>query len=143
MHLAVPSLKFQEPMEELRHRFRAVTATFAGAARLPDKTPPRWLMVKADGRNLTFVGHVAGHAEHLVPVGAQSFRCRVERLFVVGDEDDGGAGLGERLRCREPHAGAGAGDKSDLAVEVVGGIHQRSPIGGQVRVKTGNALDSP
>ena len=52
--------------------------------------------------------------------------------FVVGGEDDGGAGFGEGLGGGEAHAGAGAGDEGDLAGEVVGGVHAwRGPSVGQ------------
>ncbi len=48
-------LKFQEPMDHLRLRFRAVTATYDAPARTPEKVSPRWLSVAAQGHTLTFI----------------------------------------------------------------------------------------
>ena len=47
----------------------------------------------------------------------------VQRCLVDVGQDDGGAGLGERARGGQAHAGAGAGDQGDLAGEVVGRVH--------------------
>jgi ABC-2 type transport system ATP-binding protein len=46
---------FDEPMEDLRARFRAVRVSFEQPARLPAPLPPDWLRVSANGNTLEFV----------------------------------------------------------------------------------------
>ncbi len=73
--------------------------------------------------DLLLVGHVAYDAERLTARGGQLGRRGPEGLLVAVGKHDGGPGLGERLRCGEPHAGAGAGDDGNAVVEVVGRVH--------------------
>ena len=56
------------------------------------------------------------------PAAVSSSVAARERLLVDVGEHDRGAGLGERARGGESHAGAGAGDQRDLAAEVVGRV---------------------
>lgn len=46
---------FDEPMEDLRARFRAVRITFEQPTRLPAALPPDWLRVSTNGNVLEFV----------------------------------------------------------------------------------------
>lgn len=48
-------LLFDEPMDELRARFRSVHITFENSAQLPSHTPDAWLGLRADGNTLEFV----------------------------------------------------------------------------------------
>jgi len=48
-------LLFQNSMEELNSRFRAVRVTFEGAAARPASPPPSWLDIRDSGSVLTFV----------------------------------------------------------------------------------------
>jgi hypothetical protein len=54
--------------------------------------------------DLLLVGHVADDVERLTARGGQLGRRGPEGLFVAVGKHDGGPGLGERLRCGEPHA---------------------------------------
>ena len=62
-------------------------------------------------------------AERLTARGGQLGRRGPEGPLVAVGKHDGGPGLGERLCCGEPHAGAGAGDDGNAVVEVVGRVH--------------------
>ena len=73
--------------------------------------------------DLLLVGDVADDAERLTARGGQLGRRGPGGLLVAVGKHDGGPGLGERLRCGEPHAGAGAGDDGNAVVEVVGRVH--------------------
>lgn len=46
---------FDEPMDELRARFRAVRITFETPARLPSALPDHWLQTRTDGSVLEFI----------------------------------------------------------------------------------------
>ncbi len=48
-------LVFDEPMDDLRARFRAVRVAFEGAARLPRELSPDWLQLSLDGNVLEFI----------------------------------------------------------------------------------------
>jgi ABC-2 type transport system ATP-binding protein len=48
-------LLFDEPMEELRKRFRAVRIAFDQAAHLPEEPSPDWFQLSADGNTLEFI----------------------------------------------------------------------------------------
>ena len=48
-------LLFDEPMDELRNRFRAVRIVFDGPARLPNKLSPDWLQLSIEGNVLAFI----------------------------------------------------------------------------------------
>jgi hypothetical protein len=67
--------------------------------------------------DLLLVGHVAHDAQRLVAGAGQLLRRGPEGLLVAVGEHDGGPGLGERPRCGQPHAGAGAGDDGDAPPE--------------------------
>lgn len=48
-------LLFDEPMDDLRNRFRAVRIVFDGTVQLPDRLPPDWLQLSATGNVLEFI----------------------------------------------------------------------------------------
>lgn len=75
------------------------------------------------GRDLRLVRHVAGDADRPVTGRGQLPGRGAQRVLVDIDENDRGARLGECLRGRESDAGAGAGDKGDLALKIINRIH--------------------
>jgi hypothetical protein len=75
------------------------------------------------GRDLRLVRHVTGHADRLVPGRRKPLGRGAQLALVNIDENDGGAGLGECLRGREPDAGASTGDKGDLILKIINRIH--------------------
>jgi ABC-2 type transport system ATP-binding protein len=48
-------LLFDEPMEQLHNRFRAVRIVFDHAAKMPEEPTPGWLQLAADGNTLEFI----------------------------------------------------------------------------------------
>jgi hypothetical protein len=48
-------LLFDEPMEQLHKRFRAVRIVFDHAAQVPQVPPPDWFQVAADGNTLEYI----------------------------------------------------------------------------------------
>src|SRR4051794_13268953 len=79
--------------------------------------------------DLILVGDVARDAERAVTEVGQLVGGRAQRLLVDIGEHDRGARCGESAGSVKPHpgAGAGAGDKGDLAGEVVGRVHADRP----------------
>ena len=75
------------------------------------------------GRDLRLVRHVAGDADRPVTGRGQLPGRGAQRVLVDIDENDRGARLGECLRGRESDAGAGAGDKGNLALKIINRIH--------------------
>ena len=67
-------------------------------------------------------------AERLVARAGQFAVAGLEGVFVDVSEDHGGAGLGEGLGGGQAHAGAAAGDQSDLAGEVIARVHTLCPF---------------
>lgn len=73
--------------------------------------------------DLRLVRYVAGDADRPVAGRGQLPGRGAQRVLVDIDENDGGARLGECLRGRESNAGAGTGDKGDLALKIINRIH--------------------
>ena len=75
------------------------------------------------GRDLRLVRHVACDTDRPVTGRGQLLSRDAQRVLVDIDEDDRGARLGECPGGRESDAGAGAGDKGDLALKIINRFH--------------------
>jgi ABC-2 type transport system ATP-binding protein len=69
-------LLFDEPMDDLRSRFRSVHVTFENPARVPFAPPNEWLDVRADGNVLEFVDSqfIDGYSQEQLQAQFQSIR---------------------------------------------------------------------
>lgn len=56
-------LLFDEPMDQLHERFRAIRVVFDHAARVPQEAPPDWFQLSASGNTLEFID--SRFSEHL------------------------------------------------------------------------------
>ena len=89
------------------------------------------------------VRHVAGDPDRPVTGRGQLPGRGTQRVLVDIDENDRGARLGECLRGRESDAGAGAGDKRDLALKIINRIHGLVSSFLYVGLDSGDAVGDP
>ena len=88
-------------------------------------TAPKWsIAAVASASTSASLRHVGAHADGLVTGRGQLVDGAVERRLVDLGGDDAHAGAGERPGHAQTHAGPGARDDGDLALEL---FHERTP----------------